>query len=212
MSSPSTVTRVVAAAAAVLTCFLIATSASANPPTDPCGVVTQFEASHAFGFRDARKHSDSVREPGNSAGVVRIRCRLTVWDRRAPSNGRQERQKLLNGEMATLRIESWVPDQGPQAEKWLANFPSKIKGLTERARSQFIGNPLNGAVVSLPKEGVPHALAFAARAGGLSKARAFWWNRRGTILSINVVQGASSAANPSIRRFVARVVRPFFKG
>jgi hypothetical protein len=69
--------------------------------------------------------------------------------------------------MAILRIESWVPDQGGQIEAWRANFPAKIKGLTERARAQFLGGSPAGAELSLPKEGVPHTLAFVATAGSL---------------------------------------------
>lgn len=118
---------------------------------------------------------------------------------------------MADGELASLRIESWVPDWDGQADRWRTEFPSKIKGLTERARSQFLGR-LDGTVLSLPKEGVPHALAFAAHVGGLDKSRAFWWDRRGTILSVNTVQGASNAAVPSLRRFARVIVRPFFKG
>src|SRR6185295_1805650 len=163
----------------------------------------------AFGFAHARKTSFAVQRPGNSAGVVRVRCRLTVWDGRMPSGKHQERLKMVDREMASLRIESWVPDWDGHADRWRTEFPTKIKGLTERARSEFLGR-LDGSVLPLPKEGVPHALAFAARVGGLHKCRAFWWDRRGTILSVNTVQGASNAAVPSLRRFARDIVRPFF--
>jgi hypothetical protein len=212
MSSPKTLTRGAAASAIAALCLVFSAVASANPPTDPCGVVTEFAAAKAFGFKHAQKTSIAVRLPGNSAGVVRIRCKVTVWDGRMPSGGRQQILKLKDRKMATLRIESWVPDQGGQAETWRTNFPAKIKGLTERARSQFVGGPLDGSPLSLPKEGVPHALAFAANVGDLQKSRAFWWDRRGTILSMNVLQGAGGPAVPSLRRFVADLVRPFFKG
>ena len=212
MSSPKTMIRGAAVSGIAALCLASSGVASANPPTDPCGVVTEFSAAHAFGFKHARKTSVAVQSPGNSAGVVHVRCKLTVWDGHMPSGRRQEHAKLERREMTTLRIESWVPDQGGQAETWRANFPSKIKGLTERARSQFLGAPLDGSPLSLPKEGVPHALAFTAETGGIEKSRAFWWDRRGTILSMNALQGASGPTVPSLRRFVADLVRPFFKG
>lgn len=211
MSSRRTLARVVAASALAAVCLILTAVASADPPTDPCGVVREADAGHDFGFAHARKTSFAVRRPGNSAGVVHVRCRLTVWDGRMPSGRHQERLKLTDREMASLRIESWVPDWDGHADRWRTEFPSKIKGLTERARSQFLGR-LDGSALALPKEGVPHALAFAARAGGLHKCRAFWWDRRGTILSMNVVQGAGNAAVPSLRRFARDLVRPFFKG
>ena len=212
MSSPKNPTRRAAVSAVAAVCLAFTAVASANPPTDPCGVVTEFDAAHAFGFGHARKSSVAVRSPGNSAGVVHIRCRLTVWDGRMPSGHRQESLKLKRREMATLRIESWVPDQGGQIDTWRANFPAKIKGLTERARSQFLGAPLDGSALTLPKEGIPNALAFVANTGDLNRSRAFWWDRRGTILSINTLQGAGHPAVPSLRRFVADLVHPFFKG
>ncbi|MBS1861875.1 MAG: hypothetical protein JSS68_09200 [Actinobacteria bacterium] len=212
MCSPKTLTRGAAVSAIAAFCLAFSAVASANPPTDPCGVVTEFAAAHAFGFRHARKTSVAVRSPGNSAGVVHVRCKLMVWNGHLPSGPRQQLLKLRDREMAILRVESWVPDQGGQAETWLANFPAKIHGLTERARSQFVGSPLHGSPLPLPKEGVPHALAFVADPAGLAKARAFWWDRRGTILSMNVLQGAGGSAIPSLRRFVADLVHPFFKG
>ncbi|MBS1895446.1 MAG: hypothetical protein JST59_29455 [Actinobacteria bacterium] len=212
MSSPKTLTRGAAVSAIAAACLAFSTVASANPPTDPCGVVTEFAAAHAFGFKQARKTSVVVQSPGNTAGVVRVRCKLTAWDGHLPSGRQQEHSKLLRRELTALRIESWVPDQGGQAETWRGNFPSKIKGLTERARSEFLGAPLDGSPLSLPKEGVPHALAFTAETGGLEKTRGFWWDRRGTILSMNVLQGASGPTVPSLRRFVADLIRPFFKG
>lgn len=212
MSSPKTLTRGAAVSAALVTCLILAAVAAANPPTDPCGGVTESEAAHAFGLSHARKMKVALRLPGNGAGVIRDRCKLTLWDGRMPSDRRQENLKLKDREMATLRIESWVPDQGGAVDAWRAIFPAKIKGLTERARSRFVGAPLHGSPLSLPKEGVPHDLAFAADTGGLDRSRAFWWDHRGTILSMNVVQGAGAAAFPSLRRFAAELVRPFFKG
>jgi len=212
MSTRTTQTRVVAASAVAALGLMLTAGASANPPTDPCGVVTEFDAAHAFGLSHARKKSVAVRRPGNSAGVVHVRCLVTVWDGRLPSGRHRERLKLSDREMATLRIESWVPDEGAHAERWSKEFPAKIKGLAERARSQFLASPLEGSTLALPKEGVPHALAFTAPVGDLEKSRAFWWDRRGTILSVNVLQGAGSAAVPSLRRLARDLVRPFFKG
>lgn len=212
MSSRKTLTRTVAASVVATVCLMFAAGAGANPPTDPCGVVTELHVAHALRLEHAREESVAVRLPGNSAGVVRDRCKVTVWDGQMPTGRRQEQDKLANREMAILRIESWVPDQGGQVEAWRAEFPAKVKGLTERARAQFLEGPLAGSTISLPKEGVPHALAFAAPAGNLEKARAFWWDRRGTILSINASQGAGRPAIPSLRRLAADLVRPFFKG
>lgn len=212
MSSKMTLTRVIAASAVAAVYLMSAAVAGANPPTDPCGVVTESDVANAFGLAHARKESTPVRRPGNSAGVVRIRCRLTAWDGRMPSGSQQEKSKLANREIAILRIESWVTDPGGRVETWRANFPAKIKGLTERARSQFLDGPLDGSEVSLPKEGVPHRLAFAAVTGNLDKARAFWWDRHGTILSVNAVQGGGHSAIPSLRRLAADLINPFFKG
>lgn len=206
-----TLTRAMAASTVAALFLVVASVATGDPPTDPCGVLREADAAHAFGFQHARKTSFAVQRPGNSAGVVRVRCRVTAWDGRMPSGRHQERLKMADREMASLRIESWVPDWDGHVDRWKAAFPSKIKGLTERSRSQFLGR-LKGSVLPLPKEGVPHALAFAARVGGLHKSRAFWWDHRGTILSVNAVQGVSNAAVPSLRRLVRDLVRPFFKG
>jgi hypothetical protein len=204
--------RVVAVALGAAVCLALAAPAAANPPTDPCGVVTEAEAAHAFGFAHAKKTSKPVQRPGNSAGVVRVRCEVVAWDGPLPANKGGLERKLADGEMATLRIESWVPDVGGQAEAWRAEFPAKLKGLLERAHAQFLGGRLDGSTVALPKEGVPHAIAFAARAGSLEKARALWWDRRGTILSVNALQRAGRQALPSLRRLAGELVRPFFKG
>lgn len=192
---------------AVFAC--LASVASADPPTDPCGVFKESDAAHDFGLAHARKTSVAVRQPGNTAGVVRVRCRATAWSGQKPSSRQAERLKMIARELVNLRIESWVPDWDGHADRWKTVFPSKMKALMDRARSQFVGS-LGGSTVTLPKEGEPHALAFAAHVGGLYKVRAFWWDHRGTILSMNVLQGAGSAARPSLLRFARDLIRPFF--
>lgn len=212
MSSLKAMIRPTIAVSAFLSIFVIAPGvASGAAAADPCGLITQFETARAFDSKHAAKSSVVVRAPGNTAGVVRVRCRVLIWNGHRPGNGKQQRIKLLDGELATLRIESWVADESPHSGTWLSNFGPKVKGLTSRARAQFTESGMDGFAVAFPKNGAAHSLGFAARPGQLNKARAFWWDRSsGAIISISAVQAQGKPTLASVRAFAAIAVRQFF--
>jgi len=180
---------------------------------DACGLITQHETARAFGLNQANNHWRVIQAPGNSAGVVRVRCLATIWAgdaARPPRSTAKRRQALRGGTMATLRIETRAADSGPNAAVWLTNFPSKVKGLTSRARERFVGGPLGGRAFAPPKYGGDHALGFDGRTRQLRKVSIFWWSDTGGIVSINAVQARGQRTVASVRRIAGTVVAGFF--
>jgi hypothetical protein len=199
---------VVAALVAVLAAMSAAAAANADPPqADPCGAITQAQLAQAFALSSAQKRSSVLRAPGNSAGVIRDRCRAIAWKGGKPSTAKQERQALVAGRLAKLRLETWVKDESQFAETWVQNFPSKVKALTSRARETFVEGPLHGRAINLPKFGAEHSLGFFAQTGGLQKVRAFWWDANRTdIVAINVIEARGKPMIGSLRTVAAQVV------
>src|SRR5664279_6491866 len=168
---------------------LSASSAAAAPVADSCGVLTQAATAKAFAQQDSTKHSSALRNPGNSAGVLQDRCVALAWKGKKPVGVKQERQGLLAGTASALRIETWVPDEGPAAETWRENFESKIKGLTSSAKRAFIQGGRGGTVIPLPTFGAEHSLGLSITTGGLVGVRAFWWDAGGArIVSVYAVE------------------------
>lgn len=180
---------------------------------DACGLITQHETARAFGLNNANNRWRVVQAPGNSAGVVRVRCLASIWAgsaARPPRSAAGRRQGLRDGTLATLRIETRAADSEPNASTWLANFPSKLKGLTSRARERFVGGPLDGRAFAPPKYGGDHSLGFDGRTRRLRKVSIFWWSDTGGIISINAVQARGRATVASVRRIGKTVVAGFF--
>ncbi len=182
--------------------------ASAETLADSCGAISEHNLAKAFGQKDALKHGSVLRAPGNSAGVLHLRCLALAFSGAKPSGAAREQQAIIDGRASKLRMETWVADEGPAAETWRANFPKKIEGLTSRARKQFLNVVSSGRQIRLPRFGVEHSLAFIATTGSLVKLRAFWWSpSAASIVSMSAVEAKGSPLSASIRR-VAGVVVP----
>jgi hypothetical protein len=194
-----------ALSALVAMAFIAAPAAAANP--DACGLATQHEMAHAFGLTNSVQHKSVLREPGNPAGVVHIRCRAFAWKGQKPTNSARRRSGLLAGTVATYRIETWVADSGPTAETWLANFPKKLEGLRNRAKAQFLEGGLDGRSFTPPRFGLESAIGYQAPSGGLRKMRAFWWDRgSGTLISFNIVEDRDKPVGVSLRNLASQIV------
>lgn len=185
--------------------FTVAPATAANP--DACGLVTQHEMARAFGLTNSVQHKSVLREPGNSAGVVHIRCRAFAWKGAKPTNSARRRTGLLAGTVATYRIETWVADSSPAASIWLTNFPKKLEGLRNRAKAQFLEGALRGRSFKPPRFGLASALGYQAPTGRLRKLRAFWWDRSsGTLISFNVIENREKPVGASLRKLASKIV------
>jgi len=182
-----------------------ASAAAANP--DACGLATQHTMARAFGLASSVQHKSVLREPGNPAGVVHIRCRAFAWSGQKPTNAEQRHDGMLAGTVATYRIETWVADSGGSAETWLSNFPKKLEGLRSRAKAQFLEGALAGRAFTPPRFGLESAVGYQAPSGGLRKLRAFWWNSSsGTLISFNVVEDRDKPVGASLRNLASEIV------
>ncbi len=200
------VSVVVAVAMAGLAAFPVG-AASALTFADPCGLLTQHELAKTFGQSEVRMHKSVLRSPGNSAGVLHLRCLVLAWQGRKPSGAAQEHRQLVAGEASSLRMETWVADEGATAATWRANFAAKIQGLTARAREAFHRVGSRGRTISLPKLGVEHVLGFFAPSGRLEKIRAFWWDAgAASIVSMSAVEARGAPLVDSIEQVAAAVV------
>jgi len=181
--------------------------AGAETFADSCGVQTEHTLAKEFRQMDVRKRDTALRAPGNSAGVLHLRCLVLAFSGRKPSGAKQEHQALVDGVASKLRMETWVADEGPTAETWRANFAAKISGLTSRARKQFTEISPAGRQVSLPHFGVEHALGFLATSGSLVKLRAFWWSASASsIVSMSAVEAKGGPLVGSIKQVASAVV------
>jgi hypothetical protein len=182
--------------------------ASAETFADACGSITEHDLAKAFDKKDIHQHTNVLRAPGNSAGVLHLRCLVLAFTGARPSGAAREQRAIIDGRASKLRIETWVADEGTAAETWRANFPKKIEGLTSRARKQFLEVVPGGRQIKLPRFGVEHSLAFIATTGSLVKLRALWWSpSAASIVSMSAVEAKGSPLSASIRR-VAGVVVP----
>ncbi len=192
--------------AALASTGLAAAPAAASDP-EPCGLITEHEMAQAFGLTDAVPHHAVLREPGNPAGVIHIRCRVFAWSGPKPTNVARRRAGTLAGTVASFRVETWVTDPGPFAETWLASFPTKLEGLLDRAKAQFTERDLQGHAFTPPSVGAEAALGYQAVTGGVRKLRAFWWNRAsGTLISFNALGAKDKPLAFSVGQLAATIV------
>lgn len=190
-----------------LTLILVASPAAATPVSDPCGLLTQHEFSKDFGFTDTVVHQSVLRAPGNSAGVVHIRCLVVSWRGSKLGGPKHRREKILDGTSAKMRIEAWVSDSGPSAQTWQGSFAAKVDGLTSRARSTFLEGSLNGAPLSLPRFGAEQRVAYQGTTTRLRKIRAIWWSpSTSALFSVNLLEAREKPAVASLKRVVAPMI------
>lgn len=178
---------------------------------DPCGLLTQAGIAAAFGLTDTVKHTTVAAPPGNPEGAVRIRCQVFTWRGRKPTNDKQKAERLHDGTMARLNIQSWILDEGPQAEVWRAQFDDTLKQLRGAASSRFL-TQLHGERQFPPVFGAESSVAFSASSGGIRKVRALWWNRNAkSLIVIDAVEAQGKPAVSSLEKIAAAVViDPFF--
>jgi hypothetical protein len=181
-------------------------SANASDAT-ACGLMTQHEMAKAFDLQEALFENTVLREPGNPAGVVHVRCRASAWKGEKPMNATQRRRALLSGTFAQMRIETWVADPGPYEGAWLANFPHKLEGLKERAEAQFLNGSLKGSTFAPPHYGAEGAIGYKADTAKTTKVRAFWWTAAtGEIVSFTIEEARGRPAVSSLKTLAARMV------
>lgn len=197
--------------AASMLMVLGSTSVAAVPASasnaDACGLVTQHTMARAFELTDSVQHKTVLREPGNPAGVIHVRCRAFAWSGQKPTNAARRHAGLLAGSVATYRIETWVADTGPAAQSWLANFSKKLEGLRSRAKAQFTEGALHGNSFRPPRFGAEAAIGYQATSGGTRKLRAFWWNRStGTLISFNAVEARDKPLVASVRELASKII------
>lgn len=195
-----------AATTALATSAFSAAPAMAATP-DACGLASQNTMARAFDLTNSVQHKTVVKAPGNSAGVVQTRCRAFAWKGEKPTNAARRRAGLIAGTVATYDIETWVADEGPSSEVWLANFPKKLASLKEKAKAQFIEGSLPGKRFTPPTFGFESALGYQAPTGDTRKLRALWWNRdSGTLIAIDVTEDQDRPVGLSLRRLAAAIV------
>jgi len=174
---------------------------------DACRLATQHTMARSFGLTNSTQTYSVLREPGNTAGVVHIRCTAVAWKGEKPTSAARQRDGLLAGTVATYRIETWTADSGPAAATWLANFPRKLEGLRARAKAQFLEGGLQGRPFSPQRFGLFSAIGYQAPSGALRKLRAFWWNQEsGTLISINVLEAQDKPVGASLRNLASEIV------
>lgn len=198
-------------AAVVLACAAPAAAPAANVFTDTCGLITQAEIARAFGLKDTVKHSTLVAEPGNSSGVVRNRCDAFTWRGPKPTNDKRKREGLLAGTLARLRMQTWVPDETPQAQAWRMSFDAKLKQVRGDASGLFL-KELHGSRFSLPRFGAESTVGFSAVQGRIRKARALWWSRSAkTLIVIDAVEARGEPTVAALKQVASIVVSEFFR-
>jgi len=190
----------IAIAIATMTIAVTAFAPSARAANaDPCGVITQSALAGAFGLAHAEKDSTVLRSPGNSAGVLHDRCKGLAWKGTRPRSPKSEHAAIVAGTAADVRLEAWVPDESPFAERWHNNFPDKIQGLTTRARQVFVQGALHGRGIALPRFGAEHSRGFLAMVGKLVRIRALWWSTAdASIVSMNVIEPRRRSVGQSL--------------
>ena len=137
---------------------------------EPCGLIKESEIAAAFGLAHAIKHNTLVTEPGNSIGSrARNRCAAFAWRGPKPTNEKRKRQRLLEGRLARLSIQSWAPDEGPKAKVWRDSFDETLKRVRGAASSLFLtqlrGSPASSRLPSGPSRRSASPLWWGAFAG-----------------------------------------------
>jgi hypothetical protein len=206
------VSRILCPVAAVV---LVYAGAIVTPATavvsDPCGLITQFEISRAFGLTDTVKHSTLVAAPGNPAGVVRNRCDAFAWSGPKPTNAKRKRESLLDGTLARLNIQSWVPDEGPQSQVWRMGFDATLKRVRGAASDLFL-KELGGTRFLPLRLGAESSVGFSAAPGQTRRVRALWWSRNAkSLIVIDAVEAKGQPTVGALKQVAAIVVSEFFR-
>lgn len=205
--------RAFAAAAVVAGLTITGPAAGSALASDAtaCGLMTQHEMAKAFGLKETVIHNFVLREPGNPAGLLHIRCKAFSWAGSMPGNSTQRRAALLEGNFAPMRIETWVPDPGPYEKTWLANFPRKLEGLKQRARQQFLEGRLDGSTFVPPHFGAEGAIGYKAKMAKTTKIRALWWTAStGDLISFTVEEANGKPILAALRTLAATMVPGVF--
>jgi hypothetical protein len=177
---------------------------------DPCGLITQAKIAAAFGLVETVKHNTVVAAPGNPGGVVRNRCEAFAWRGRKPTNAKQKGEKLRNGTLARLSMQSWAPDEGPQAQAWRTRFDETLKRLRGASSDLFL-KTLDGTRLIPPAFGAQDGVMFSAVSGGTHKVRGLWWNRNAkSLVVIDAVEAKGEPTVASLKHVAATVVGGFF--
>lgn len=179
--------------------------------SDTCGLITEFELAKAFGLRDVVKHGTVVAAPGNPAGVVRHRCETFAWRGPKPTNEKRKRESLLEGTLARLNMQTWVPDEGPQAEAWRTRFDETLKRLRGAASDLFL-EKLDGKRFLLPRFEAESRIGFSATVGRTQKVRVLWWSRgMKSLLVFDAVEAKGQPTIASVRQVASIVVSEVFR-
>ena len=198
-------------AAVVLVCAAPAAAPAANVFTDTCGLITQAEIARAFGLKDTVKHSTLVAEPGNSSGVVRNRCDAFTWRGPKPTNDKRKRESLLAGTLARLSMQTWVPDETPQAQAWRMRFDATLKKMRGAASDLFL-RQLGGTRFAPERLGAESSVGFSATSGKTRRVRGLWWSRNAkTLIVIDAVEARGEPTVAALKRVASVVVSEFFR-
>lgn len=192
------------AAVLVGACLLAAPASAADP--DACGLVTQAELAKAFGMKNAIKHVSVISAPGNAEGVVSVRCKVFTWSGPKPLNDRQRREAILDGRMAILTMQTWVPDQGPNAHLWRERFEEFLKQVRGTSSTLFL-EKLHGVRLMPPTFGADESVAWRADIHRTRRVRGLWWSRgHKTLLSMNAVEARGKPVVQSVYKVAQAVV------
>jgi len=185
--------------------FAAVSAAATN--ADACGAITQHDMAKAFGLTDAIPHHTVLREPGNPAGVIHVRCHAFSWSGKKPNDDAQRKARVPAGTVATLRIDTWVPDQGPFEAIWRNNFQAKLEDLRSRARSLYLEGSRHGKSFQPPRFTAEGAIGYQAVVGGVRTARVFWWNRgSGSLIAMNILESPQRPLRRTVRSLAERIV------
>lgn len=196
-----------AAFVGVLACTAFVAPSAWATNSDACGQITEARIAKAFGLSDAIKHNLVVSAPENPEGVISDRCRVFVWRGTKPLNDKQRREAVLEGRMAILTIQTWVPDQGPNGHLWRDRFEEFLKQQRAASGALFLKS-LHGVRLTVPKFGAEDSVGWRADVHRTRRVRALWWSRsHKSLISMNVVEAAGKPVVRSLEK-VAEVVVP----
>ncbi len=194
-----------------LACACVAAPPAQAAIFEPCGTIKESEIAAAFGLSDVVKHNTIVAAPGNPTGVVRSRCSAFAWRGPKPTNKRRKRESLLAGTLARLEIQSWQPDETPQADAWRASFAATLKRIRERASGLFL-RELDGVRLLPPRFEAESAIAFSAAPGQTHRVRALWWSHDlKSLLVIDAVEAKGQPTVAALKAIASIVVTEFFR-
>jgi len=197
--------------AIALACACLIPPPASAAVSDTCGLIAESKIAAAFGLTDAVKHSTVVAAPGNPTGVVRNRCEAFAWRGAKPNNEKRKRESLLAGTFASLTMQSWFPDEGPQSQVWRAGFDKTLKRIRGAASDLFL-KKLDGTRFTPPRLGADSAVGFSANVGGTRKVRALWWSRDAkSLLVFDAVEAKGQPTVASVKQVASIVASTFFQ-